>query len=1287
MLSTIKLRFGRPLPVDLFAPGSRRRWRLRMMLLLMLGTCGVGHLQAVDLGACMEDRCGPQVCAANDVNLVLVGLGVQDDGCVGPDDTVDIWLRSIANTTTGQTRYDVSMWFATDGDPDGDGARSGQCAVEILTPAATLQASAPACYAEPDNGGVDFNCGLGPFLNADGDACGDITKGGNLPDCGREVDVTKPPDSFTCSDPDGVGDATVMDFQETITFPCTDTYDPANSPPDGFVDLPYCITWHNQSDSGDCDFPDTPICPSQVSKCTCETGAGAATNIPAPDLGLSCSCTPSLSTAPTPVTCTVTYTNPDTTPACNYDLNTVERFRCGTAAYVYFDADYDELNGVLSNVAAGGAYGGTTAFETGVDPSSGKVIRWTPHSREGTPAIIGPGDTGSLVFTYTPDENVSGQMVFPVSTYWSDSDDFDPNVLQKAAATTCSFDLDPTWAMVTDFRVEQGADGVVVLWETAAEAATLGFHVERFDPSSATWQRVNTHLLPAARHVPGGHYRLVDSAAPDAGKLTYRVIEVEATGASRTYGPYDVPVAQQTTRSASAAAFAAEAKGPSARILDHIAAGAKTAGIDPADGSGMIKILVRENGLYGVAAADLATALDMSVRQVEKLIVKGQLRLSTAGSPVAWTPSNDRTELLFYGEAPAGNLSPENVYWIERGPGLLMKTESLSRPYSEPPPEPQTFVDAVDFEQDLFPMISVAADPMSDFWTWDGVLAGDPTYGSADFEIDVDGVADTTSDGVMTLRLWGLAGDPASPNHHARVTLNGVVIGDEMWDGEGDRVVELAAGQSLIEEGRNVVGVEAILGNFFVDSIGLRYERLSRAADDRLLVPAGDEVVVGVGGFSTPEISAYELSDPRRPVRVTLGSVTTGPTGDYFATFRRSSDHATYLVVGDPAIRSDAEVVVDVASDLRSPGNRGEYLVIAPRELADAAALLADYRTSRTLETLVVQLDDIMDEFNSGASSPLAIKSFLVYAYLHWAVPPRYVALAGKGSFDYKDHLGLGGNLIPPMLAPSAGGLVSADLRLGDVIGDDGIPEIAVGRIPVLDSGELESYIAKITAYEADQGGEWRDRVVMVADNPDFAGDFPTDSNALAAILPADAVVERVYLYQPYSPGEARDRIVAAVNDGAAVLNYVGHGGSDQFAAESMLDLDDVALMLNHERLPVVTAFTCYLAIFDYPGYISLGEELVVHADGGAAAVWGPTGMSGNLRALELGEHAMAALYGPEERLGDAVVETMRAFVEGGGNVGHVDVYSLLGDPALELSRERHGARPAGEWTADGGIR
>jgi hypothetical protein len=1258
MLQTIRSLIGRRNAVNGVALGSWTGRRLTSIAAAVGVFAAGAPAVAVELGQCMEDRCSPQVCTANDVNLVLVGLGVQDDGCVGPEDTVDIYLRSIASTSTGQTRYDISMWFAVDGDPNGDGARSGTCAVEILTPAASTQSNAPLCLDE-DPGGVEFNCGAGPFLNADGDACGDITKGNNLPDCGREDDVTDPSDGNDCSLPDGLGDSTIMDFTEAITFPCTDTYDPVGSPPDGFVDLPYCVTWHNQALSTDCDFPNTPICPSQTSKCTCETGEGAATNIPAPNLGLSCSCSPD------PVldgeaTCTVTYTNPDTTPPCDYDPNTLERFRCGTAAFVRFEADYDEDYGSITAAGTAGTGGG------GVVSDSNGVLQWTPASRNASSAIVGPGDSASLTFTYDPDAVVGSQMIIPVRTYWSDSEGFDPNVLQAAATTLCEINLSPTWAMVSEVRAVATPGGVVLKWDTAAEAATIGFHVERFDAASGSWTRVNEHLLPAVRQTPGATYRLVDAEAPPSRLLRYRITEVEAKGGIRSYGPYDLEPRAAVATPPAATGFAAKPRAPSPRVLQRAGVVEKSSPVDPTSGSGMVKVHLRETGIYRVGGDELAVALDVSRQQLEKMIVKGRLALSNMGSPVAWTPTHDRSGILFYGEAPIDELSPDNVYWIGQGAGLLMETATRTRPYAEPPPEPQSFVDTVVFEEDLLPMVAFASDPRADLWTWGGVLAGDPTYGVASFELELDDVARSTADAAVVLQLWGLAGAPESPNHETVVRLNGVEIGTAGWDGSGQQTLELGAPHELLADGANTVEIEGLAGNFAIDSIAVRYERHARAAGGALLVPPGGDEVVGVSGFSTPFVRILDLSDARRPMQLDPASITEDPGGSFTVAFRRSSSSAPYLLVADPAIRTDAVLVVDAASDLRSPGNRGEYVVIAPRALAESAEALAGYRMSRGLETRVVLLDDIMDEFNHGLSSPYAIRDFLEAAWRGWRLPPRYAVLIGKGSFDYRDRLGLGGNLVPPMLVPNSSGLAAADLRLGDVDGDDGVPEIAIGRIPVLDAAELDAYVSKIGAYEASRDGDWRRRVLMVADNADVAGDFQADSDALVTVLPDDAVVERVYLDQPYTAAEARSRLLAAIDEGVSLLNYVGHGGSDRLAAENILDTSDIAAMNNGDALPVVTAFTCYLALFDYPGYVSLGEELVVHPDGGAAAVWGPTGLSSNQRAVQLANEALARLPGSGQRVGDVVAETMRAFSEGGGKLSHLDVYTFLGDPALE---------------------
>ena len=49
-----------------------------------------------------------------------------------------------------------------------------------------------------------------------------------------------------------------------------------------------------------------------------------------------------------------------------------------------------------------------------------------------------------------------------------------------------------------------------------------------------------------------------------------------------------------------------------------------------------------------------------------------------------------------------------------------------------------------------------------------------------------------------------------------------------------------------------------------------------------------------------------------------------------------------------------------------------------------------------------------MNEFNYGIYNPKAIRDFLSYAYNNWKKSPRYVVLAGNGTYDYKNNLGTG---------------------------------------------------------------------------------------------------------------------------------------------------------------------------------------------------------------------------------------------------------------------------------------
>jgi peptidase C25-like protein len=309
-----------------------------------------------------------------------------------------------------------------------------------------------------------------------------------------------------------------------------------------------------------------------------------------------------------------------------------------------------------------------------------------------------------------------------------------------------------------------------------------------------------------------------------------------------------------------------------------------------------------------------------------------------------------------------------------------------------------------------------------------------------------------------------------------------------------------------------------------------------------------------------------------------------------------------------------------------------------------------------------------MDDFNAGMPSPHALRAFLSWASLNWQLPPRYVVLAGEGTLDYRNLLGYGDNLVPPLMIQSAGGLFPSDNRLGDVNGD-GLPEMAVGRVPVLSAAELDAYTAKIAAYESDPAPSWAGNVTMLADAPDQGADFTADSERIAGQVPASYTVERIHLAS--TPlAAARGQLIASFHQGTAFINYTGHGGLDRLSGSGLLSSGDVPGLANGSRLPVLTAMTCTVNRFAVPGVPALGEVLVKSPAGGAAAVWGPSGLSDNGEARLLAERFYHSAGNPDPadtRLGDRILRAIAEFRSLGGDPNLPKIYDLLGDPALRL--------------------
>lgn len=837
-----------------------------------------------------------------------------------------------------------------------------------------------------------------------------------------------------------------------------------------------------------------------------------------------------------------------------------------------------------------------------------------------------------------------------------------------------------TEAVVSSFQAFAEDDGGVRLeWRTASEAGTAGFYLYRWDRKTKRYLPLHQDLLVGLLHAPqGGVYRFLDDSVSPREPQAYLLEEVEAGGRRRLHGPFRAAVDPQRPapmRSSPLLGAYDRTPHPPSReaapeVLSTVAATRAIAQARKArDG---IHIAVRETGLVRVPGTAIAELLEMPLDKIEKRIEKGKLSLTRAGQPVAWFPDlrpdgKGATGLFFYGEALDSLYSEANVYRIERDNerGLLME---VARVQGVPAVEAGAFLDTRHTETDAFPATAVSSDPEADYWFWDFLLGGDATFGRKTFALAAPGVA--AGEARLEVGLHGATASGVTEEHRVTVSLNGTLLGETRWQGITARRAAFAVPSGLLLDSGNQVEITAQIGDgapfsiVYVDGFDLSYPRRFRAAGDALTFTADANPQVTVAGFSSSAVRLLDVRDPLRPRWIEGAAV--GPDGA--SGFRLSfvpSPQARYLAVAPAAVKAPAALRPWSAAELTSRKQRVDYLVLAPPELREAAQRLADYRQRLGLETLVVDLDQVMDEFNAGISDPRAIRDFLTYAYSRWNQPPRYVVLAGEGTLDYRNLLGYGDNVLPPLMVQTPSGLFPSDNRLADGDGD-GLPEMAIGRIPVLTAAELDAYVDKIAAYEAADPA-WAGNVLLLADAPSEGTDFGADSRRLAEQLPSLYTAEQVDLTT--TPlADARTLLFDALGRGTSLVSYLGHGGLDRLSGGGLLTSADVPSLANADRLPVLTAMTCTVNRFAVPGVPSLGELMVKKPNGGAAAVLGPSGLALHPESWRLG----AGLYRrtpelAEARLGDLILAAYREHRNLGGDPALLDIYNLLGDPALRV--------------------
>ena len=406
----------------------------------------------------------------------------------------------------------------------------------------------------------------------------------------------------------------------------------------------------------------------------------------------------------------------------------------------------------------------------------------------------------------------------------------------------------------------------------------------------------------------------------------------------------------------------------------------------------------------------------------------------------------------------------------------------------------------------------------------------------------------------------------------------------------------------------------------YVEILGWR--QLKRTDDNFLfrLIPSqfgDDRTAIWVQRVSA-DYWLWDVSSPLRPV---MQDAVLSADNLVFATDERTEKRfvlfkpeAAYPVVSWTAVPNQ---------NLHAIAEADNLILTSPIFLEQAQAL-ADYHAEKDgLNSIVVDVNEIYNEFSTGTPDPSGIRDFVRMVYRRSAGKLKYLTLFGRASFDFRDIKGYGQNYVPTyetFTEPNWELSFAADdffALMDDNEGEncEGRVDIGVGRISVSTVEEAEAMLRKIKHYDdlAASQGDWKTDVLLFADDENTSYVNYSEKIDIAIESQHPALTRKklycgAYPLQSTSSGMVNSGANAdlkhAFDQGMLALFYVGHGGVKGLTGESVFANADINALSNYDKMPFVYTATCEFTKYDNPLLVSAGEQLFLNPNGGCVALF-----------------------------------------------------------------------------------
>ena len=177
--------------------------------------------------------------------------------------------------------------------------------------------------------------------------------------------------------------------------------------------------------------------------------------------------------------------------------------------------------------------------------------------------------------------------------------------------------------------------------------------------------------------------------------------------------------------------------------------------------------------------------------------------------------------------------------------------------------------------------------------------------------------------------------------------------------------------------------------------------------------------------------------------------------------------------------------------------------------------------------------------------------------------------------------------------------------------------DIAIGRIPVENEAEADVVLNKIRSYlSKDNQGAWKSRIVLIGDDGDnerYMKDTEELYDYISTIEPSynitkillDSYEEKSTVGGVHRYPQVNSKINNSINQGALIVNYVGHGNDKLLAHEEVITRDEINnVWRNKDKLNLFITASCEFTKFDNDkGFKSAGELAYISPLGGCVAM------------------------------------------------------------------------------------